>query len=143
MGGRVRRVDEEIIHVNDEPSFCNHVAKGIIHEVLEDGRGISKTEEHHSWFEKSLMDNKDGFPLMSVLDLDIIVSPLDIKFGEDFRPLEFIDEIRNEWKGVCVTDSVFINVAVVLARAKAIIFLLDKKEGECLWGVEGADFASS
>ena len=143
MGGRVRRVDEEIIHVNDKPSFCNHVAKGIIHKVLEDGRGISETKEHHSWFEESLMGNEDGFPLMSILDLDVIVPPLDIKFGEDFHPLEFIDEIGNEWKGVCVMDSVFINIAVVLARAKAIIFLLDEKEGECLWGVGGADFASS
>ena len=143
MGGGVGRVDEEIIHVNDKPSFCNHVMKGIIHEVLEGGRGISETKEHYGWFEESLMGDKGSFPLMFILDSDIIISPLDIKFGEDFCPLEFIDKIRNEWKGVCIMDSVFVNVAVVMARAKATIFLLDEEEGGCLWGVGGADFAGS
>ena len=140
MGGRVRRVDEEIIHVNDKPSFCNHVAKGIIHKVLKDGRGISETEEHHSWFEESLMGNEDGFPLMSILDLDVIVSPLDIKFGEDFRPLEFVDKVGDEGKRVCVADSVFVDIAVVLAGSKTTIFLFDKEERGHLWGVRGANF---
>ena len=40
-------------------------------------------------------------------------------------------------------DSVFVNIVVVLAREKAIIFLLDEEEGGCLWGVGGVDFASS
>ena len=75
------------------------------------------------------MGDEGGFPLMFILDADVIVSPSDIKFDENFCPLEIIDEIRNEWKGVCIMDSVFVNVAVVLARAKATIFLLDEGEG--------------
>ena len=47
MSGSVRRIDKEVIHVDNEPSFCDHIAKGIIHEVLEGGRGISETKEHH------------------------------------------------------------------------------------------------
>ena len=39
-------------------------------------------------------------------------------------------------------DSVFVNVAVVLARVEATIFLLDEEEGRCLWGVGGVDLAS-
>ena len=143
MGDRVRRVDEEIIHVDDKPSFCDHVMEEIVHEGLEGGRGISETKEHHSWFKESFMSDKSGFLLMSILDLDIVISPLDIKFGEDFCSLEFIDEVGNEWKGVCITDSVFINTAVVLARAEATIFLLDKEEGEHLWGVGRTDLISS
>ena len=99
MGGRVGRVDEEIIHVNDEPSFCDHVMKGIIHEVLEGGRGITETEEHYGWFKESLMSDEGGFPLMSILDLDIIVPPLDIKFGEDFAPWSLSTRLEMSGRG--------------------------------------------
>ena len=99
MGGRVRRVDKEVIHVDDEPFLCNHIVKGIIHESLEGGRGIDETKEHHGWFKESFMSDESGFPLMSILDSDIVVSPLDVKFGEDFHSLEFINEVSNEWKG--------------------------------------------
>ena len=96
MGGRVRGVDEKIIHVDDEPSFCDYIMKGIIHEALEGGGEISETKEHHGWFEESFMGDKSSFSLMSVLDSDIVVFPLDIKFSEDFHSLEFIDEVGNE-----------------------------------------------
>ena len=88
------------------------------------------------------MGEEGGFPLVPVLDSDIIVPPSNVEFGEDFCPLEFIDEVGNEWEGVCVANSVFINVAIVLARSKTTIFLLDEEERGCLWGVGGADFAS-
>ena len=97
MGGRVGRVDEEIIHVDDEPSFCNHVMKGIIHEVLEGGRGISETEEHHGWFEESFMGDESSFPLMSILDSDIIISPLDTKLVKIFAPWSLLT--RSEMSG--------------------------------------------
>ena len=35
----VVREDEEAVHVNDEPSFSNHVSEGIRHEMLECGGG--------------------------------------------------------------------------------------------------------
>ena len=37
MDGHVGGVNEEVIHVNDEPSFCDYVTKGVIHEALEGG----------------------------------------------------------------------------------------------------------
>ena len=141
MGGWVGGMNEEIIHVNDKPSFCNHVMKGVIHEVLESGRGIGETKEHHGWFIEFLMCDKGSFPLMPIFDSDIIVSPSNIKLGEDFRPLEFIDKVGNEGKRVCITDSVFINIAIVLAGSKATVLLFDKEERGCLWGVRGVDFA--
>jgi len=32
--------DEEVIHVDDEPPFCDHVPEGIVHESLKSGRGV-------------------------------------------------------------------------------------------------------
>ena len=35
MEGGVRGVDEKVIHVDDEPSFSDHITKGVIHKLLE------------------------------------------------------------------------------------------------------------
>ena len=45
---RVIREDEKVIHIDDEPSFGNHVSEGVIHKSLESGRGIAKSKEHGS-----------------------------------------------------------------------------------------------
>ena len=141
MGGCVGGINEEVVHVYDKPSFCDHIAKGVIHEVLESGGGIGEAKEHYSGLKESLMGDKGSFPLMSIFDSDIIVFPLDVELGEDFHPLEFIDEVRNEGKRVCVTDSVFVDIAVVLTGLEATILLFDKKERGCLWEVRWANFA--
>ena len=88
MDGCVRGVNEEVVHVNDKPSFSDHIAKRVIHEVLESGGGIGETKEHHCQFEESFMGDEGSLPLMSVFDSDIIVSPLDVELGEDFHSLE-------------------------------------------------------
>ena len=110
---------------------------------MECGGGISEAKEHYCGFEETFVGDESGFPLMSIFDSDIVVSPSDVKLGEDFHPLEFIDKVRNERKRVCITDSVFIDVAIVLAGSKATILLLDEEDRGCLWGVEGTDFAGS
>ena len=45
MSGHVGGVDEEVIHVDDKPSFCNHIAKRVVHKTLEGGGGIGKAED--------------------------------------------------------------------------------------------------
>ena len=142
MSGSIGGVDKEVIHVNNEPSFCDHITKGVIHELLEGGRGVGKTEEHYSWFEESLMSDESGFPLVSVFDLDIVISPPNVKFGEYLRPLEFINEIGNKWEEIGVADCMLVDVLVVLTGVKATILFLDKEERRRLWGIGGADLAS-
>ena len=51
VGGFIGREYEEIIHVDDKPSFSNHIVKEVIHEVLGCGRGVIETKEHNSGFE--------------------------------------------------------------------------------------------
>ena len=89
------------------------------------------------------MGDEGGFSLMPIFDSDIVVSPSHVEFGEDFHPLELIDEVRNEWKRVCIMDSVFVNIVIVLAGLKATVLLFDEEERGCLWRVRGADFAGS
>ena len=87
------------------------------------------------------MGNESGFPLMPVFDSDIVVPPSDIELGKKFCSLEFIDEIRDERERVRVTDGMFVDVAIVLTRSEAAIFLFNEEERRRLWGVKGANFA--
>ena len=70
--GIVGGVDEEIVHVDNEPSFSNHIAEGVVHESLEGCGGVGESEEHHGRFEKPLMSDEGGFPLVSVFDSYIV-----------------------------------------------------------------------
>ena len=83
MGGSIRGEYKEVIHVDDKPSFSDHILEGVIHEVLEYGKGVIETKEHDSGFKQSLMGDEGCLPLMPILDADIIVSPSDIKLDED------------------------------------------------------------
>ena len=55
--------------------------------MLEGGREVGEIKEHDSRFKETFVGNKGSFPLMSVLDMDIVISPSYIKFGKDFGVL--------------------------------------------------------
>ena len=95
---------------------------------MKSGGGVGKPEEHHCGFEESLVGDKGRLPLMAVLDSYIVVPPANVKLGEDLGVSQLVYEIGDEGKGVGVTNSVFIDVSVVLARAESSIFLFDEKE---------------
>ena len=141
MEGGVGGVDEKIIHVDNEPSFSNHITEGVVHEALEGCGGVGESEEHHGGFEEPLMGDEGGFPLVSVFDPYIVISPPNIEFGEDLSVSQFIYKVGDERKGVGVADGVFVNVAVVLARAESSILLFDKEERGSLGGVGQADLS--
>ena len=82
VGFWVQDHDEEVIHIDNKPSFSNHVLEQVIYELLECSRGITEVEEHDHWFEESFMGNEGHLPLVTVLDADIVVSPAKIKFCE-------------------------------------------------------------
>ena len=84
-------VDKEVIHINDEPSFCNHVPKRIEHEPLKGRGGIGHSEEHDSGFIESAVGDEGGLPLVPFLDSNIVVPPSYVKLGEDLCIFEFVD----------------------------------------------------
>jgi len=94
MVSGVRGEDEEVVHIDNEPTFCDHISKGVVHKSLESGRGVGEAKEHDGWFEEAFMSDEGGFPLMSVFDADVVVAPSDIEFCEDFGVSELVDKIR-------------------------------------------------
>ena len=87
------------------------------------------------------MGNEGGFPLMAVFDSYIVVSPPNIKFGEDLSVSQLVYEVGNEGKGVGVADGVFVDIAIVLAWAESSVFLFDEEEGRGLGGVGWTDLS--
>ena len=83
MEGGVRGIDEKIIHVDNEPSLGNHIAEGVVHEMLEGGRGVGESEEHHRGFEESFVGDKGRLPLVTILDSHVVVPPADVELSED------------------------------------------------------------
>ena len=84
MGGIVGGEDKKIIHVDDQPSFGNHVSERVIHELLKCCQGVAKTEEHNRWFKKSAVSDECGLPLVSIFDSNIVVPPSHVELGEEF-----------------------------------------------------------
>ena len=129
MGFWVQRGDEKVIHIDDKPSFHDHISGQVIHESLEYGRGVAETKEHDGRFEKSLVSDEGSLPLMAIFDVNIVVPPSNIELGKMMNIFQLVYEIRNKGEGVGITGGMLIEVLVVVAGTKFPVFLLDKEEG--------------
>jgi len=92
MEGRViMGCDEHIIHINDEPSFAEFFFEDGVHHHLKGGWGVGQAKEHHHWFEESFIGDEGRFPLVSVSDPYIVVSPSYVELGEKCSASSFVD----------------------------------------------------
>ena len=77
MGGGVGGVDEEVVNIDNEPSFGNHtcISEGIVHKLLKGGWGVHEAKEHYSWFKKPFVSDKSSFPLVAILNVNVVIAP--------------------------------------------------------------------
>ena len=108
---------------------------------MEGGERIGHAEEHDGGFIKSSVGDEGGFPLVAFLDSDIVISPSYIKLGKDLGILEFVDEIRDQGEGIRVSNSMAVEISVILARSKASILFLDEEERRSLGGFGRTNFS--
>ena len=80
------------------------------------------------------MGDEGCFPLVSISDADVVVSPLYIKLGEDLGILYLVNEVLDQWERVGVLDGVGVDISIILAGSEGVggILLIDKEEGCCL-----------
>ena len=78
--------------------------------------------------------------MVSVSDSDVVISPLYVKLGEDLGIFEFVNEVRDQREGVCISDSMAVKVSVVLAGLEASILFLDEEERRSLGRFGWMDF---
>src|ERR1700677_1190632 len=109
--------NENVVHVDDDVSFVNEVFQNCVHHGLERGGRIGKSEEHDCWFKAASICGKSGFPFVSFLDAKIVVSPLKIYLGEEFRTSEFVDEFGDKRKGIIILNGVRVKITIILARS--------------------------
>ena len=68
----------------------------MVHECLEGGGCVGEAKEHDRRFVKSKRGNEGRFPLILFSQLNIIISPPYIEFGEKGGILHVVDEFRDE-----------------------------------------------
>jgi len=127
--------DEDIVHVDDHNSFVYEFSEDVIHHHLECFQTVSETKEHELGFEQASVHLKVGFPLISLLDPYIVVSPSDIQLGEVIHLGfgHFVEDIRDQGQEVSVLHGHHIELLIILDNAEASIFLLDEEDGGCHW----------
>ena len=77
------------------------------------------------------MGDECCFPLVSISDADVVVSPLYIKLGEDLGILYLVNEVLDQWERVGVLDGVGVDISIILAGLEGVrgVLLIDKEEG--------------
>jgi hypothetical protein len=131
--------DQDVVQVHTDHTFCDEILEDIIHHGLEGGWAVSETEEHHQRFKESSVGAECSLPFITFLDVNIVVSPADIKLGEVTCTPEAIDEIGNEWKWIDILDCLCIQCPIVLEQLERPILLRNKEYQCCHGGLGGAD----
>ena len=96
----------QVVHIDLEPSFGNHIGKNMIHECLKSRRGVAEPKEHYSWFKEAKRSDECHFPLVFLPNANVVIAPSNIKLGEQCRVLHIIDQLRDEGERISVVNSV-------------------------------------
>ena len=84
MKGKVSLgMDAQVVHIDLQPTFSNHIGKDVIHKQLKSGWPIAEPKEHNSGFKEPERGDERSFPLVFLANVDVVESPLDIELGKD------------------------------------------------------------
>ncbi len=106
--------DQDVIQVDGHLSFSDQVSEDVVHHPLESGGRVREPEEHDCGFKQPPICVKSRLFFVSLLYVDIVIPPLDVKLGEVLGSMELVDEFGDQGEGVLVLDCYFIELAVVL-----------------------------
>ena len=105
----------QVVHVNLEPLFGDHVGENMVHECLKSRRGIAEPKEHYSRFKEAKQSDERSFPLVFLPDVNVVISPSNIKLGEQCRVFHIINQLRDEGERIPVANGVGVEIAIILA----------------------------
>ena len=127
----------QVIHIDLEPSLSDHVSEDMIHERLKSWRGVAETKKHYSGFKEAKGSDECHFPLVFLLNANVIIAPLNIKLGEQCGVLHIIDQLRDEGERIPVSNGVGIEILIILAWSQGSVFFGHKEKQRGLWGFRG------
>ena len=76
--------------------FHDHVSENMIHEGLKSAGGIAESEEHDGWFKKSKRGDEHSLPLIFLMNMDVVVTPVNVEFSEVGGILHVINKFRDK-----------------------------------------------
>src|SRR6266702_2731632 len=122
IGHICARGNSDVVHinVNSRPErfvLEDDIAVNVVHHRLKCCWRISESEVHNCWFEKSVSGFKCCFLFVSLANVDIVVPPSNIKLRIDVRVAKVAYKIRNQGKGVLVSNGEGIDLSIVLYRS--------------------------
>ena len=108
-----------IIHVNADGSTKKFMlsyngAKNVVHHCLEGGWGVSKAKEHECWFIEAVASFEGSFVFVTLLDADVVISPMDVQFSIDVGASQICDKVHDKGKWVLVSYSAVIDASIIL-----------------------------
>jgi hypothetical protein len=125
--------DDNVVHVDFNPTLGNLFLEDVIHHCLERGRWVHQSKEYHGWFEEAFTGLEGGFLFISWFDGNIVIFPSNIEFCEQHLSSDAVNEVRDKRKGVLVWHCPLVQVVVILNWSKLAIFLLYKEETAGIW----------
>ena len=127
----------QVVHIDLEPSFGDHIGENVVHERLESGRGVAEPKKHYGGFKETKRGDECHFPLIFLSDADIVITPSNIEFGEQCGVLHVIDQLRDEGERISVANSVGVEISIILTRSQSSVLLRYEEKRRGLWGLQG------
>ena len=124
----------QVIHIDLEPSFGDHIGENMIHERLKSRRSVTEPKEHYSGFKEAERSDERCFPLVFFPDANVIITPSNVKLGEQCRVLHIVDQFRDDRERIPVANSVGVEISIVLAWSQGSILFGYKEKRRGLWG---------
>ena len=139
--GHVFGEDEDIVEI-DNDTDVEEILEDVVHEPLERGGSIGKSERHNKPFKGAIASPKGGFPFVTFGDADQVVSMPEVDLGIDRGATGSGEEVGDKWKGVAVLLGNLIETTVIDAKAERTVFLLDEENRSTVRRSRLADEAS-
>ena len=127
----------QVVHIDLGPPFGDHIGENVVHERLKSRRGVAKPKKHDSGFKETKRGDERCFPLIFLSDADIVITPLNIEFGEQCGVLHVIDQLRDEGERISIVNSVGVEIPIILTRSQGSVLLGYKEKRRGLWGFRG------
>ena len=105
----------------------------VIHEMLECGRSVSKSEWHDEPFKGAITCLECGLPFITIGNSDEVVCVLEFNGGVDVGFASGGKEIGNERQRVAVFLGDLVQTTVINTESEAAIFFLYEEDRRSMW----------
>jgi len=127
-------MDDDIVHIHGSFTQVDQVHELVIHHRLESCQGVGEAKKHDGGLEEPITRFEGGLPFVSFLDANVVISPANVEFGEPFLARDTMDKLGDQWEGIAVRHSPFVQVSIVLDWPKFPILLFDEEESAGIGG---------